>query len=49
MHDKAVRDGKNVTMSIDNSALLIDGNLVFSLKDGLIRSNGNVANNTSNG
>lgn len=49
MHDKAVRDGKNVTMSTDNSALLIDGNLVFSLKDGLIRSNGNVANNTSNG
>lgn len=49
MHDKAIRDGKNVTMSTDNSALLIDGNLVFSLNDGLIRSNGNVANNTSNG
>jgi hypothetical protein len=46
--DKSARDGKNVSMSADNSALFIDGNLVFSLKDGFVRINGNV-DNTTNG
>jgi len=49
MHDKAVRNGKSVSMATDKSALFIDDNLVFSLKDGFIRSNDNVDNNTSNG
>jgi hypothetical protein len=48
LQDKSTRDGKNVTMSDDNSALFIDGNLVFSLKDGFVRNNGNV-NTTTNG
>ena len=43
--DKSTRDGKNVSMSADNSALFIDGNLVFSLKDGFVR--GNVGNTTN--
>jgi hypothetical protein len=38
---------KNVSMSADNSALFIDGNLVFSLKDGFLRINGNVSNTTN--
>jgi len=50
IHDKAVRYGKSVSMAnTDNSALFIDGNLVFSLKDGFIHNNGNVDNNISNG
>ena len=48
LQDKSKRDGKNVSMSADNSALFIDGNLVFSLKDGFERNNGNV-NTTTNG
>lgn len=43
---KSTRDGKNVSMSADNSALFIDGNLVFSLKDGFVRT-GNVGNITN--
>jgi hypothetical protein len=39
---------KNVTLSTDGSALFIDGNLIFSLKDGYVRNNGDV-NNTTNG
>jgi len=49
MHDKAVHDGKNVSLATDKSALFVDGNRVFSLKDVFLRSNGNVDNNTSNG
>jgi len=49
IHDKAVRDGKNVKMATDKSALFIDGSFVLFRKDGFIRSNGNVDNNTSNG
>ena len=45
---KSTRDGKNVSMSADNSALFIDGNLVFSLKDGFVRNTGN-GGNTTNG
>ena len=48
LHDKSMREGKNVTLSTDSSALFIDGNLVFSLKDGFVRNNGDV-NNTTNG
>ena len=45
--NKSARDGKNVSISADNSALF-HGNLVFSLKDGFVRINGNV-DNTTNG
>ena len=48
LHDKSMREGKNVTLSTDSSALFIDSNLVFSLKDGFVRNNGDV-NNTTNG
>jgi hypothetical protein len=48
LHDKSIREKKNVTLSTDGSALFIDGNLIFSLKDGYVRNNGDV-NNTTNG
>jgi hypothetical protein len=47
LRDKSMRDGKNISMSSDNSALFIDGNLVFSLKDGFVRITGNMGNTTN--
>lgn len=49
LHDKALRDGKQALLSDDRSALFVDGNLVFSLKDGLTGNISSTVNSVNNG
>ena len=54
LHLKAINEGQQASISDDGNGLYIDGDLVFTLRDGFVRNNGNVSNvsnphNTTNG